>query len=116
MDVTVFGQKIFELGENPQAVFVINMVEEAIYQDEVVQNSWRRFIARHIRDDKFSAEATPCIINVRLAPIQTQIFGVAKATRIGTGATADVEDSACLIDVIVLPNWSQFLLCERRLP
>jgi len=115
MDVTVGSEKIVEAGKNAEGRRSVDVVQEAVEEDEIVGASGDGLGSGDVGDEKIALIAIAGELDIAVVYVDAEVFGVSETGSVGAGAAADVEDTADLAEVIVLQDAGEFLRGEWEL-
>ena len=102
--------------QDPDDVGRVQVVQEAVDQDEIEPLVVRDLVRRHIRGDERAAMALSRTGDVLRIDVDAEVVSGLEVWRIRAGAAADVQDSSNPTEVVMRPRGAQLLLGIGRYP
>src|SRR5437588_6044638 len=117
MYVSIIGQQRAQMGEDAPDVRGIDMVEKAVYEDEVSTLTRVRFVAGDVDRAEFAAVTTASVLDVALVDVEAEIRRPRKVGGVGPRVAADVENPPhAVLQIVVSEDAGALGLLEWRQP
>ena len=95
---------------------VVDVMEEAVGQDQVKAVVGRDVKSRDVGHDEFAPVSSPCALDVRRVEVDAEVIRARKVMCVRAGPAANVEDAARAPYIIVREKRQKLPLSERGLP